>query len=215
MEMRDYLKKTESAARKLFEGMESYKSLLREGMLVCPAGAYANDDEARKASRQWTEANKDRVMHALTKQRKYMEEHFALAVLCGALLQIAEKGIEMHSSNKTVPEEWKEFVPAGSMTCCYCCGRRVRNIPIGLVIHAGRNQYAHFEEEPRKPVCRVVFSRLAENPNDKNLALDMTLALMQNEVTGTHTILSDQLMKEFGWDFYEAYEKDMLELAGP
>lgn len=217
MLMSEYLKKTESAVRMLFEGMGSYTDLLRGGMIRGPVGVYANNEGALSAGRQWAKKNKELVSQKLAKQREYMAEHFPLATLRGAVLQIADKGIEICSTNRVIPEEWQESFASMKPTTIdklvrYCCGRPVREIPIGLVILAGRNQYAHYETGCLNQLCAEVFRRMAQSPHFRSRVLDIVF-----ELAGTSgdrsEIFAATLLHEHGRDSNQAYEEDMLELA--
>ena len=101
-----YLHATESAIRLLFEGMGAYRRLLQEGMGPFFVGTFGDREAADKALKSWSAANEEKITRSLAKQREYMAESFAFATLSGCVLQIAAKGIELHSTNSVVPDGW-------------------------------------------------------------------------------------------------------------
>ena len=103
----EYLEKTESAMRKLFEGIDSYLAPLRRSRSAFESSTA--DDEKRRVERDtWFRQNKSAIAASFANQREFVAESFAQAVLCGAILQVATKAIEMYSVNSIVPLEWGE-----------------------------------------------------------------------------------------------------------
>lgn len=206
----EYIERTRSAVRKLFEGIDSYNTILKDATGPFFVGAFADDQVAQAAFAEWSKANKERIALSLAKQREYMAESFAKATLCGSLLQISAKGIELHSTNAAIPKDWQTFVGPSHSAIPYCHGRLVRSVPIGLVIYAGRNQYAHFNEPSLRRVNMEVFSRLAKSHNYGQGILDPAFDLdyLGNE------ILAANVVAELGWHSYDKYANDMGCLIG-
>jgi hypothetical protein len=117
----EYLDKTESAVKILFDGIDAYSELLRNEHVQLAA------------------ENPEKLQAAFEAQRSFVAEYFALATLCGAVLQIAAKAIECYSKVDDVPEDCQDSF-SGPKIRLFCIGRRVHDVPIGLVIYAGRNQ---------------------------------------------------------------------------
>jgi hypothetical protein len=134
-----YLQKTESAVRKLFEGIEHYVNLLQpiEGTTFVGDGTDFNKFQEKYD--QWAEENAAALAASLAAQQMFSEESLAMATLCGAVLQVAAKAIEVFSSNEDVPQHLLLVVGDSNAARKFCVGREVRGLPIGLIIYAGRN----------------------------------------------------------------------------
>ena len=143
----EYLEKTESATRKLFEGIDSYLEVIRR---------LAKYDV-------WVRENETDIAASLKAQRDFVAESFAHATLCGAVLQVAHKALECYSTNTAVAAEWTSLIRQGTTAVPFCCGRLVRGVPLGLVIYAARNQHAHFDDDELRDPNLSIFNRLATN----------------------------------------------------
>lgn len=153
----DYLQRTSSAVQHLFAGIESYIALLRPTTNLTFVSGEPHASEREAQFQRWRDANAVAIEHARKAQTQFVAESFALSTLCGAVLQVTEKALELYSTNTTIPSD----LPTGISTelkpnrAKYCVGRRVRGIPLGLIVYAGRNQHAHHEELPREPSLSV------------------------------------------------------------
>jgi hypothetical protein len=145
----EYIAKTESAVRKIFEGIDSYLDILDRSLPPIYQGdvAHAEDGTALELNQSpnfqnWLDENKISIQQSLEIQKEFIAESFALAVLCGSLLQIAFMGIQWFSTNSEVPEalpqDLRDLVVQPSSQR-FCMGRTVYEVPIGLIIYAGRN----------------------------------------------------------------------------
>lgn len=216
-----YIAKTESAVRKLFEGIESYQMLLEP----IPLMPYSKPQPGRAKQldeyNAWREQNELAVKASKEARRKFSEESFAISVLCGAVLQVAEKAIECCSKNEHVPESARPLVEQerhGISKVCknikrFCIGREVYGIPIGLIIYAGRNQHIHFNARPLMDINVNVFERLAlryEEEAGAGSAFDLNNPHLVSCASNVTHIL--------GWrsgdarDAYDAYAADLKEL---
>lgn len=161
--LEEYINRTESAARKLFEGIGEYAGILRRSKLPVFSAEYGSEADFHSAYEFWLVENELAIQNRLEAEREYLSESFAQATLCGALLQVAAKAIECYSENEAILEGWGEFIRPSSKSVRFCIGRNIRSVPLGLVIYAARNQHTHFEDsELREPNCEV-FRRLAKN----------------------------------------------------
>lgn len=203
----EYLDKTESATRKLFEGVESYIAILESSPFPIFSTWYSNDSDLDRQLANWAEDNKEQIAASIQAQRTFTAQSFAQATLCGSILQVAAKALECYSTNQEVPADWQQAVSPGTRAARFCIGRRVRKIPLGLIIYAGRNQHMHFEDQTLRDPNVSVFDRLALNheyPTDtpfRDPAFDLSTTIvvsMSNNITGL-----------IGWRSYEAYMHDM------
>lgn len=164
----EYLKQTESAVVKIFEGIDSYLKILPDSppVYIGNAGDTLNQSPAYK---NWIAENAPAIQSSLKAQREFSAESFALATLCGSVLQIAAMGIQWFSKNKEISEALPEALhplvqsgKTGKIPIEFCIGRKVRSVPIGLLIYAGRNQYNHMDmNEKLKPLNTTIFNLLA------------------------------------------------------
>lgn len=207
----EYLDKTESAVKKLFDGIDAYLEVLRqEPGIVYSCG---KDEDPWVAYDRWASDNPGKLEASLDAQRRFVAESFALATLCGGVLQIAAKAIECYSVVGEVPKDFNDLLKmkGGKPARSFCIGRRVHDVPIGLVIYAGRNQATHYNEKSLKNEVNVeVFRRLcAGNPSlaSKGLhdpAFDLSGSNMTNFASNITALL--------GWRSFEAYDADMRAL---
>jgi hypothetical protein len=207
----EYLKQTESAVIKLFEGIDSYLKIIKDS----PSIIYLGNAEDSDARQNWLDNNKVTIQASIKSQKEFFAESFALAIMCGSLLQIAAMGIQLFSKNEDISEEIPENVrscikPTSNLVK-YCAGKSVRNLPIGLIIYAGRNQYNHMHESELRGINKIIFSHLAENYNtDINTDTEESFKDPAFDLENTVLInFSSNITALLGWRNYEAYYSDM------
>lgn len=171
---KEYLDKTESAFRVLLEGIDDYVDILR---------AVRHDDRVEKQHEA---------------QTKFSAELFALATLAGGMLQISFTGIEWFSTNTEAPRNWSHVTRKKQLQ--FCIGPQILGVPIGLVIYAGRNQYAHMNEAELMPLNTEVFSTMASEDPMFNLASPFVQNYAAN-ITGA-----------LGWRGDEGYAKYRMQM---
>ncbi len=154
----DYITKTESAVRKLFDGIDTYLQVLRASPVPIFMTASPLGPEFDAEFEVWAASHKDQNDAAAEARRHFLAESFALDTLCGALLQVAQKALECYSTNTSIPPSFAVVVKPGSAK--FCVGRLVRGVPLGLVVYAARNQHTHFNEGPLREPSATVFERL-------------------------------------------------------
>jgi hypothetical protein len=142
------------------------------------------------------------------------EAHFALetarAALAGSILQIAYSALKQYPSGATVTPQFSNLGVKGvNPQPAFCVGRLVRNIPLGLLIYAGRIQYNHWEEgEPTNSVARQVFRELVvAYKDDPGFDLGYVLDYPAPRPVSHHIV-----RLELGWRSYDAYLQDMSQL---
>jgi len=202
----DYLRLTSSAVQLLFEGIESYISILKvaNGVTFLTSEPYGlKQDIEFKA---WMQANAKRLAAARTEEQRFFAQIFALDTLCGAVLQIADKALEMYGQNLEVPPDLPSSIKRKHAR--YCIGRRVRTVPLGLVIYAARNQHTHFNDaalrEPSESILRLLATAHGHDIVDPTF-----------DVNNLHLIsLSSNITSLMGWRSYENYLADMHALLG-
>ncbi|MBD2249241.1 hypothetical protein [Nostoc sp. FACHB-888] len=215
----EYLRATKSAVLKLFDGINSYNEIfLKKPILIFNFSSNLTDSaailEARKqAYDNWLLENERAIKLSLQAQKEYFAESFAIAALCGSLLQIASMGIQLFSTNEEIAEDLPEIlrsvIKPKSKVARFCTGRRVRNVPIGLIIYAGRNQFNHIDEEKLSGVNTTIFNLIASYYDEqdqffRDLAFDIESRLIIN--------FSTNILGLIGWKSYECYDSDMRSL---
>jgi hypothetical protein len=123
---------------------------------------------------------------AKSKTREELERHkgefsgtdVAREIIAGSILQIAYVAIERFSVlgeksknavhfeteiNRLISENlstrWNKKAPF-SLPEAFCVGRDIGDLPLGVVVYAGRNQYNHFSENRLCVLNEVVFNHL-------------------------------------------------------
>jgi hypothetical protein len=206
----EYLKKTESAVKKLFDGMDDYLEVLRQAPGI--VYSYGIDEDPWNAYDRWVFENPEKLKASLEAERSFVAESFALATLCGSVLQIAAKAIECYSVVDKVPVDCQGLLTKKNdkKVRPFCIGRRVHDVPIGLIVYAGRNQATHFNEGNLSDTNVEIFRRLcAGNPllAEKGL-LDPSFDLDGSSMTN----FASNITALLGWRSFAAYDKDMREL---
>ncbi len=212
----EYIAKTESAVKKIFEGIASYLSILKKDPVPVYLGdvAYAEDGTELALGQtpdfqNWVVEKEILIQQSINTQREFIAESFALAVLCGSLLQIAAMGIQWFSTNSEVPADLPQDLHSLIKPPIqkFCVGRTVYGVPIGLIIYAGRNQYNHMDEEKLNPLNQKIFELLATRNNRisyKDPAFDLSNDSLSN--------LSSNVTGLLNWKDYGAYYTDMASM---
>jgi hypothetical protein len=143
----------------LFEGIDCYLSVLRTVTGVVFVTSHAPGAIRDAEFEAWRTANISKLAAARAAQQDFIAESFALDTLCGAVLQVAEKAIAIYSTNIAVPAHLMDFL--GPNQRKFCVGRPIRTVPLGLVIHAARNQHTHFNDSKLRELNATVFRLLA------------------------------------------------------
>jgi hypothetical protein len=111
----EYLAKTGSAVRHLFEGIDAYHNLLRSADIPVlvrdePFGiaVQAAEQEA------WEIRNAERFAATWHAEKKFIAELFAMDTLCGAVLQVANNALDLYGKDGSIPPEWGDVVKKGS-----------------------------------------------------------------------------------------------------
>ena len=155
----DYLRKTESAVRLLFTGIDSYLQVLRQATGVVFVSGELDDSKREAEFAAWLIENEQRLAAARVAERDFIAESFALDTLCGSVLQVAEKALELYGTNNVIPTGLPAAVK--SQHAKFCVGRPIRTVPLGLVIYAARNQHTHFNDDGLREPSSSVFNLLA------------------------------------------------------
>lgn len=204
----EYLERTESAVRLLFKAVDGYLENLRAGIkpIFVSGLPYGPEQDAQYAA--WRIENADALEEAKAAQRAFRAETFALDTICGAILQIAEKGLEIYSENTQVLEAWTAKIPPSLAK--FCVGRVVRSTPLGLIVYAARNQHTHFNDPQLRKASASVFANLASEHGYSCSALDPAFDLNNPSLTS----YACNVTALIEWRSFEKYQDDMCRMLG-
>lgn len=206
MTLEEYMRRTESAFRKLFEARQSYIQILKNAPNPSLVGALpeAGDVDSRIAA--WAAENKSAIDKALAAQRRFIAESVAHAAICGSILQLAYVAIRLFSKNATVPAVFQRVMSPSAVQ--FCVGRDVRGVPAGLVVYAGRNQHSHMDESRLSPLNEAVFDVLATNyiSNIRDPAFDFRARKLLTYAANIVGLLE--------WETYEILRGELVSILG-
>ena len=158
----NYLEAVESVVKRLFEARADYYEIINDLFKdsIPPIFVHNRNNPKEVVARDhaaWLEQK-----HIKLKKEKsdaaienLTNEQFALSIIDGSLLQIACKGIELYSENN---QNTSPLPNLSDKACKFSVGEKIREIPAGLIIYAGRNHYNHLEdgERLRKPTKEII-----------------------------------------------------------
>ncbi len=210
-DVKEYLSRTKSAVSKLFESYNSYWELLENPKR--PAFTCWGDFESEeniKAYEKWREENNSIFEERLKRDNEYAYEYFARSALLGTVIQFEFWGINKFSNNEIITKEFADIIKTDSTTRKFCIGRLYDNIPIGLIIYAGRNQSTHFDDEKFNQVTTRVFELLTNfySPTFKKWYKSDYFDLGNQNVIN----YAENITYILGWRNYENYENDLLKM---
>ncbi len=204
----EYLARTKSAVEHLFSGIDAYLQILRRARPPVLVGTYSDQQKRDAALEQWMKEKAEEIEKGLAAERAFLSEKYALAALCGSALQIAAMAIRLYSKNEKIPVELSGIVRSGHAQ--YCIGRLIREVPLGLVIYAARNQYNHIDDYQLREPSVTIFEWLATKhgygSDIRDPAFDLRAGLVWNYASNVTSLM--------GWRDYAAYENDMRSLLG-
>jgi hypothetical protein len=201
-----YLLRTESAVKHLFEGISHYFDILK----TTSSTAYitVNGPSTNYEFSKWHEENHGNLIQDRDSMRTFVVESFALDTLCGAVLQIAGKALEQYGRNKIIPDNLAKFVhPKNSR---YCIGRYIRNVPLGLIIYAARNQHTHYNDDRLASISESVFDLLATLPFTNNYSKNQSNVDPSFDLNNPKLYsYASNVLCLIGWNSYGQYRQDM------
>lgn len=207
----DYISQTKSAVKKLYEAHDSYYELLRTPKR--PGFTCWGDPDSevnKKAYDKWRRGNEKAIHARIEKDDEFVFEFFARSTLLSSILQFGFWGIEKFSKNVIVAKGFEDIIESNSKQLKFCIGRQYENIPIGLIVYAGRNQAIHFDDKEYNRVTTRVFDLLSNwySPTFKKLYKNDSFDLKNPNVIN----FAENIIHILHWQTYEIYERDLLEM---
>ena len=200
----EYLVKTESAAKKLFEGINDYLSILRDTQMPIFVSSTLDQEESMSEFVAWEKEHSDEIKKSIDAQDKFIDEIFAMSSLQGAILQIASMAIQKYSNNTSVHPEFTGLIKSKGYKK-FCIGRTVRDVPIGLVILAGRNQYNHLDEDSLREPNVSIFNKLADINVNGHKYTDPAFDLSNPQIIN----YAENICGLLEWYSYDSYVADL------
>jgi len=198
----DYLDSTETAVVKLLEGIDSYLAILEKGVGVEFSGSFSSDIDADQFE-EWRAANAEAIAERRRIMDEYSAQSFALSTLAGSILQVAAKGIEWFSEGGPVPSEYEGLIKGRQAK--FCVGDVVHGVKSGLIIYAGRNQFAHMNDPSLSALNEAIFDHLARGHGVKGMGhIKDPMFDLENE---TLTVYSANITGILGWRGTEGYSQ--------
>lgn len=190
-----YLTQSERGARHVFDGIAVYLHQYRN--LRWPAHA----------------KNTTELASALEDVANWRVAESALTVLCGAVLQIADMGLDACSSNESIPVACSGFTDPALAR--FCVGRDVHGLPLGAIVHFGRSWMGGTEQST--PGCRTFMNGVFDHL--LHLYYSDGVADPAPEPAGGYRgqpVRTDALvLSTIGWTSYERYLRDMRQMLRP
>ena len=154
--------------------------------------------------------NAEVMTERLKRDEQFAYEHFARSFFAGAILQFACWAIERYSTNNKIPSGLAQDIKESSKVRKFCIGRIVKDLPIGLIIYAGRNQAMHFSDSELHSLSKKIFDKLKYyySPRFDKVFISSYYDLSDPNIVN----YAENILYLLDWHNYEAYEKDILEM---
>ena len=195
----------------LIGGINSYIEPIKKARIPFFTTWTTDPRERDKEYEAWRKENESMIHASLDAQEKYCDEAFAMSNLAGALLQLAAMCIQKYSEQESPPDIFKGVIKPKSIPAKFNIGRLVKDIPMGLIIYAGRNQFNHHNEDDLREPSLSIFETMCEfkspylkGQSFRDPAFDLNNELIDNYAHNITALLE--------WERYEKYEEDMLSL---
>jgi hypothetical protein len=207
-----YIEQTEDAVRRMFEVVFEYRELFKSSLSPVAVLRYSNEEDFDQEYAKWRSTPEVEKQFALAQSAKEELDGklFSLHVIAGSILQIAYQAIAMYLDEQELEENYQNLLDGmkkvGTSAKKFFGGRDVRNVPLGLVVFAGRNQYNHLDAGSDLMILnRNIFRALShyekEEFNFVNPAFDL-----QNDNLLSY---SSNILSALEWDSFEQYQRDI------
>ncbi|WP_189378238.1 hypothetical protein [Thalassotalea profundi] len=199
----------------MFQVVQEYRELFRSSLSPVAVLRYSNEEDFDEEYEKWRSSPEIEKKFAAAQLAKEELDGklFSLHVVAGSILQIAYQAIAMYQDEQELEERYQNLLDGmrkvGNGAKKFFAGRDVRNVPLGLVVFAGRNQYNHLDAGSDLMVLnRNIFRALShyekEEYNYVNPAFDL-----QNDNLLSY---SSNILSALEWDSFEQYQSDIKNL---
>lgn len=204
MTVSEYLDKTAPAVEAAFNAIASYNTLIEEDLAV----RSASDAAQLEALAAWADNPKVRPLVRPVGPTVPDEAlSFARDALYGVIFQVAYRAIKIFSTNA---QALPTFCVAGyGGAIPFMIGRKVRGVPLGLVIFAARNHFNHLDLGARLYEINLhVFRELSRNHDLGLHRIDPRFDLLNASCESYTTNVAELI----GWETYSFFIDDLSEL---
>lgn len=199
-DMDEYVRQTEHSVRHSYAGLDSCWMYYQQAL---------QHWDISQIGRPMTPERKAELDRYLVLAGKYFDLKFSEAMFAGAILQVAYMAIRLYSHNASIPANCSALVPRSQKSAIpFCIGRELHGIPTGLIVYAGRNQYAHWDDEEPHEVTRNVFGALSA-AFYQNMLSDLAFELSNPTI---NVYANEVLLVALGWRSYDTYLAEMTSL---
>jgi len=203
----EYLDSSKLAVIQLFKCRIFYLNLIKKH--VVPSLVYSGDeiqniDNLRNA---WFKENAGNIARYKKLKKHYYDYIISNNIICGSILQSAYITIKLYSSVADIPENLADQFTSKSIAK-FCVGRLIlSNIPIGLIIYAGRNQHHHIEVEKLCSINEKIFEILSS----RNGLYSTPMPDFDMEQR-FHLSYAANIVGLLGWNSHLDYFRDLREM---
>ncbi len=198
----EYIRRTEHAVMHHYAGLDSCWNYYRQALDHWNIG---------QVNEPLTPERKVALDRYLALAGKYFDLKLSEAMFAGGILQMAYMAIRLYSKNKSVPERSSIVRPSQTSAIRFCIGRELHGVPIGLIVYAGRNQYAHWDEEDSYDVTKSIFGALDMAFSDNTFS-DLAFSLSNQTIP---VYANEVLLTALKWTTYEVYLRELRAMLQP
>lgn len=203
----DYIAQVDKAVTQIINSLKYYDQLLDDGIIISPFFAENEESKPNEKYLEWYKENEDRIKNSQNKLEEFGGLYYSRQILSGALLQIVDRGIVLFRNEVDTSKipDWVKKALDGKLNSIipFFHGKIIWNLPQGLIVHAARNQFNHFDEEAiNSKSTRVVLNHIAEQ--DASINADL--------YSREKGIIAHRVIKKFGWHHRRFFDQDFKEL---
>jgi hypothetical protein len=153
---RSYIERTKPAAEGLFKLLNGYAWEKMRAFVEITKSRTRDDLDARKAEYEASDVAREVIAGSILQLAYFAIDSFA--VFAGK----SEGALHFESEINRVVREAPEARVKGifSLPEKFCVGRDIGDLPLGMLVFAGRNQYNHYGQDRLSVVNEVVFNAL-------------------------------------------------------
>jgi hypothetical protein len=155
---KDYLKRIEPPLRILFSSLNEYRTALAASDLPELITGAGNDEDLFSKFTSWSATAKP-SKEPLPRERARKSAD-SVTPLAKSILQFAYIAIDKYSLNTSVSADLLPLVREHAIPAKFFVGRRIRNVPLGLILYAGHGYFGGKSSDPSYEGARHVLEIL-------------------------------------------------------
>lgn len=199
---KDYLNRTEPSLRILFDSLKEYRSTLAASDLPELISGSGDDGDLFSKFTTWKSAAAKPAQEPSPKERARKSAD-SVTPLAKSILQLAYFLIDKYSANTSVAADLLPLAREQSIPAKFFVGRRIRNVPLGLILYASRGYFGGKPSDPAYEGSRQVFEILLESRFEDR-------AMVGFQAQGSlHVNNPKNCLDLIGWKTVHDYHRDM------